>query len=192
MTLAEDILTTLDWMPGGISLYLLHRIAAPTERRYSVIRVLDELMKKDRVMCEHFFWKPWRDAELANTTSTDGPPVIGNPKYIGPVWEPAFAKCLWNKGLKIVQQYPADRYLLDIALVSEAGLKLDVEVDGRSTHCTKKGQRRCEDIVRDAALRAQGWKVLRFWVDELRVDMDGCALKVQQAWNDMMQKEKHK
>ena len=51
-------------------------------------------------------------------------------------------------------------------------LKIDIEVDG-STHLTADGRRRTSDLIRDARLRATGWKVMRVWVRDLAADFDG-------------------
>ena len=121
---------------------------------------------------------------------TDGPPVIGNRAFIGPVWEPAFAKALWEARLPVVQQYPAEQYFLDIALVSECGAhRLDVEVDGRSTHCDLFGRRKVADVIRDARLSCAGWAVKRFWVSELIENMDDCVNVVSELWNKMIRSE---
>jgi very-short-patch-repair endonuclease len=99
---------------------------------------------------------------------------------VGPVWEPALAKAMTKAGLKFHQQYPACGRFLDFALFKNE-LKLDVEVDGETYHRTGSGDRVPEDIRRDQALIANGWKVMRFWVYELREDIDGCVEKVRQA-----------
>ncbi|MEI6513835.1 MAG: DUF559 domain-containing protein, partial [bacterium] len=84
------------------------------------------------------------------------------------------------------QQYPANGYFLDIALVSPDGTKkLNVEVDRRATHCDSFGRRKMRDVLRDTRLRASGWAIQRFWATDLRADMDACTVKVEQAWNKL-------
>jgi len=100
---------------------------------------------------------------------------------IGPVWEPRFAQALRAEDLPFKQQYPACGRYLDFALIRE-GLKLDVEVDGEAYHRGLDGRRKVEDLVRDFVLIANGWKVLRFWVYELREDMASCVDKVKRIW----------
>ncbi|MBL1217363.1 MAG: DUF559 domain-containing protein [Planctomycetes bacterium] len=101
---------------------------------------------------------------------------------IGPVWEPRLAEALRRRGLPVEQQYPAAGYFLDIALL-QGEMKLDIEVDGETYHRDPvTGERRLDDVYRDAVLRALDWQVMRFWVYELRENLDGCVKRVQQAF----------
>lgn len=166
-----------------------------------MVSELSTLLLTQKVECRNTFWhlaEPFRTHSTllsaganAHGLGQDGPPVIGNPIFIGPVWEPAFAKALWNAGLKIVMQYPENGYLLDIALVSEdRACRLNVEVDGRSTHCDRRGRRKIKDVLRDAVLQQSGWIVKRFWVRELMDDMDACVSQVGQLWQELLEKER--
>ena len=100
---------------------------------------------------------------------------------IGPVWEPRFADALRDAGLPVEQQYPAGGYFLDIGLLRN-GFKLDVEVDGECHRDAVTGRRRVDDIYRDMVLQSLGWKVLRFWVYELKENFDGCVKDVCSAF----------
>ena len=100
---------------------------------------------------------------------------------VGPVWEPKLAEALEAASIPFQQQYPTCGRFLDFALI-KPGLRLDVEVDGETYHRDKQGNRVSEDIVRDQVLVADGWKVMRFWVYELREDLPGCVDKIRQAW----------
>jgi len=57
-------------------------------------------------------------------------------------------------GLKFRRQVPVGPYIVDFLCV---GARLIVEADG-SQHAESR-----RDIIRDAYLATQGWKVLRFW-----------------------------
>lgn len=103
---------------------------------------------------------------------------------VGPVWEPKLAAALREEGLPFYQQYPACGRFLDFALIRE-GLMLDVEVDGEAYHRAHHGGRKMDDLQRDLALIAGGWKVLRFWVYELREDMPRCVVKIRNHWEPM-------
>ncbi|MBE7508247.1 MAG: AAA family ATPase [Planctomycetia bacterium] len=96
---------------------------------------------------------------------------------IGPVWEPRFADVLRSANLPFEQQYPTCGYYLDFALFP-AGRKLAIEIDGETYHRAPGGGRRVDDIYRDFVLEAAGWKVLRFWVYQLKEDMDACITRV--------------
>jgi very-short-patch-repair endonuclease len=99
---------------------------------------------------------------------------------IGPVWEPKLAEALRKAGISFEQQRPECGRYLDFAIVGD-GVKLDVEVDGESFHRSSDGLRKIDDLFRDLMLIANGWKVLRFWVYQLREDMDACVQKVRAA-----------
>lgn len=118
-------------------------------------------------------WKSWREKESQ--------PVRAD--LIGPVWEPRFAGALRAAGVEYFQQYPACGFYLDFALLRE-GKKLAVEVDGETYHRDAQGNLRIEDVRRDQMLRAAGWSVLRFWVYELKDDMEACVERVKDAFRD--------
>ena len=91
---------------------------------------------------------------------------------VGPVWEPRVVEALRAKGIVLEQQEHVLSYYLDISIKGKNDLKIDIEVDG-STHLTADGRRRTSDLIRDARLRATGWKVMRVWVRDLAADFDG-------------------
>nr|WP_246161704.1 endonuclease domain-containing protein [Segnochrobactrum spirostomi] len=66
-------------------------------------------------------------------------------------------------GYKFVRQMPIGRYVADFACRER---RLIVEVDGWQ-HAESRGDR-----VRDEALRVQGYRVLRFWNDEVSREME--------------------
>ena len=110
------------------------------------------------------------------------PRIIGDPGLIGPVWEQKLADALWERNLRVVQQYPACGRWLDIALLRE-GLKLDIEVDGEC-HRSFDGSRKADDLRRDISLIANGWIVLRFWTYELRENFESCVQRIIVAWQE--------
>src|ERR1700733_11043698 len=67
-------------------------------------------------------------------------------------------------GFKFRRQVPVGPYIIDFLCV---GAKLIVEVDG-SQHAES-----VRDNVRDAYLANQGWKVLRFWNNEMLQKREG-------------------
>ena len=99
---------------------------------------------------------------------------------IGPVWEPRLASALRRAGLPFDQQYPTCGYYLDFALFANE-VKLCVEVDGDAYHRDSSGDRLLDDLYRDTILTAAGWEVIRFWVYELREDMEACVGRIQRA-----------
>lgn len=89
-------------------------------------------------------------------------------------WERRVDHALKARGLAPHPQYAIAGRRLDFALFGKTGVKLDLEVDGRRWHMTTDGTRKRSDLWRDHQLRSMGWKVRRFWVDELAKDMEGC------------------
>lgn len=88
-------------------------------------------------------------------------------------WERRMSVALEGRDLEAKPQYPVGSRRLDFALFYGA-VKLDLEVDGRKWHTGAGGERKVADRLRDRELIAMGWKVRRFWVDELAQDMEGC------------------
>jgi superfamily I DNA and/or RNA helicase/very-short-patch-repair endonuclease len=93
-------------------------------------------------------------------------------------WE----KKLYNELVKVglnpkPQRALAGRYL-DLALDEYT---LDIEVDGQAYHLNKYGERKQDDVYRDLTITSCGWRVIRFWVNELKDDMDGCIAKIRDA-----------
>jgi very-short-patch-repair endonuclease len=68
-------------------------------------------------------------------------------------------------GIKFRRQVPLGPYIVDFLCV---GAKLIVEADG-SQHAESP-----RDKARDAYLESQGWKVLRFWNNEVLQDFGAC------------------
>jgi len=70
-------------------------------------------------------------------------------------------------GAKFRRQVPIDRYFADFACVEA---KLIVELDG-GQHADQAAY----DAQRTESLRLNGWKVIRFWNNEVNEDLDGVA-----------------
>jgi very-short-patch-repair endonuclease len=86
----------------------------------------------------------------------------------------AVERKLWNAlranalGTKFRRQHPVPPFVADFACVEAA---LIVEVDG--------GQHGSErDAIRDAALQAEGWLVLRFWNNEVQENLPGVVVRI--------------
>ncbi|HSZ74293.1 MAG TPA: endonuclease domain-containing protein [Rhizomicrobium sp.] len=89
--------------------------------------------------------------------------------------EPTMAeKQLWRKlldlnrqGFHFRRQAPFRSYILDFV---EHGARIVIELDG-SQHGLPENQRR--DFVRDRLLASEGYRVLRFWNDDVYENIDG-------------------
>ncbi len=95
-------------------------------------------------------------------------------------WERKVYHALKARGLDPHPQHEIAGRRLDFALFGTNGVKLDLEVDGRKWHESPDGQRKTLDLWRDHQLKSLGWRVRRFWVDELSKDMEKCLDRVEQ------------
>ncbi len=77
------------------------------------------------------------------------------------------------QGLKFRRQHPFGKYILDFACIDA---KLAIEVDG-----SQHSELQEHDSVRTAWLTAQGWKVLRFWNNEVLQNMKGVVETIYSA-----------
>ncbi len=102
------------------------------------------------------------------------------------VWERRLYDACKKAGLSPVPQYPLAGCRLDLAF-PEA--RLDVEVDGERYHRDAAGRRKAEDLWRDMTIRATGWTPLRFWVYELRENMESCVQRIKQHIDSTLQTE---
>ena len=76
------------------------------------------------------------------------------------------------EGLKFRRQFPIDRYFVDFACVA---LKLIVEPDG-GQHADQIAY----DEERTRVLGLCGWRVLRFWNNDVLETIDGVAQAIMQ------------
>jgi very-short-patch-repair endonuclease len=86
---------------------------------------------------------------------------------------------LWNAlrnrqiaGFKFVRQEPIGRYICDFVCRAKM---LVVEADG-GQHLESK-----RDEVRDRYLREQGYRVLRFWNNDVLTNIEGVAMVIETA-----------
>tara|TARA_R110002072_G_scaffold45140_4_gene125771 strand:- start:1025 stop:4048 length:3024 start_codon:yes stop_codon:yes gene_type:complete len=89
-------------------------------------------------------------------------------------WERKVYYDLKARGLDPEPQFEIAGRRLDFALFGNTGVKLDLEIDGRHWHQDADGRRKMADHWRDHQLKSMGWRVRRFWVDELSKDMEAC------------------
>ncbi|MBX9468074.1 MAG: DUF559 domain-containing protein [Rhizobium sp.] len=95
-------------------------------------------------------------------------------------WERRVFYALKAKGLDPIPQFEIAGRRLDFALFGRGEIKLDLEIDGRHWHADTDGKRKLADHWRDKQLQSLGWRVQRFWVDELEKDLEGCIERVKQ------------
>jgi very-short-patch-repair endonuclease len=99
-------------------------------------------------------------------------------------WEEILYNALVERGLEPLPQFPVSSRRLDLALVrrDDNPIKIDIEVDG-DCHRNADGSRKIDDVWRDIQLQGMGWKVMRFWVYQLREDLDKCVEKINDYWS---------
>lgn len=88
-------------------------------------------------------------------------------------------KHLWRRirmqqmGVKFRRQHPAGAYILDFACIES---KLAVELDGG-----QHSELQARDNERTLWLESQGWKVLRFWNNEVLQDIESVLTEINGA-----------
>ncbi len=109
------------------------------------------------------------------------PPTIDRARTLR-VTRPSVQTRLWHhlrarqlEGYKFRRQHPVGNYFLDFACEE---LKLAIELDG-GQHNDPAHQR--YDATRTAALKQSGWRLLRFWNNEVMENIEGVLQVIQQA-----------
>lgn len=100
-------------------------------------------------------------------------PAVSNPERVS-AWERILYSALYNSGIKALPQYQVEKYVLDLA-VFDGDRKLNIEVDGEHYHRNWTGELCRRDQIRNHRMLELGWDVMRFWVYEVRDDLDGCV-----------------
>jgi len=121
-----------------------------------------------------------QETRVANNREA-GPeyPPVEHPELVSE-WERTLYRAMHRAGLAPVPQYEEAPYTLDFALF-HGERKLDIEVDGENYHRNWDGELCRRDQIRSRRLGDQGWDILRFWVYEIRDDLEGSLRRVQ-AW----------
>jgi very-short-patch-repair endonuclease len=99
-------------------------------------------------------------------------PSVAHPERVSD-WERVLYRAMVASGLRPVPQYSVEQYDLDFALLAD-GRKLAVEVDGERYHRSWTGELCLRDQLRNQRLIELGWDVQRFWVYEVRDELEGC------------------
>ncbi|MFM9891082.1 MAG: endonuclease domain-containing protein [Rickettsiales bacterium] len=78
-------------------------------------------------------------------------------------------------GYKFRRQFPVAGYILDFACEAE---KLAIELDGGQHNMPENIAR---DTARTAELTKSGWRVLRFWNNEVNENIEGVLTEIRHA-----------
>lgn len=106
-------------------------------------------------------------------------PTVAHPERVSD-WERVLYKALYDAGILSIPQYQEERYTLDFAVFSEDGRKLNVEVDGEHYHKDWNGELAYRDQIRNQRMYELGWDVKRFWVYQVRDNLQQCVADVQE------------
>lgn len=113
-------------------------------------------------------------------------PVVANPERVSD-WERLFYSELYRAGIRSIPQYAVEKYLLDLAVL-DGNRRLDIEIDGERYHRNWDGELSRRDQIRNQRLMELGWDVMRFWVYQVRDDLDFCISRVQGWLNEKKQR----
>jgi very-short-patch-repair endonuclease len=105
-------------------------------------------------------------------------PDVSNPEQVSE-WEHHLYEAMYAAGIRAIPQYRVEKYALDFA-VFDKGRKLDIEVDGERYHRNWSGELCRRDQLRNQRLFELGWDVRRFWVYEIRDELDQCVQRIKE------------
>jgi very-short-patch-repair endonuclease len=103
-------------------------------------------------------------------------PQVAKPELVSE-WERVFYRALYAGGVRAIPQYAVEKYLLDFAVI-DGDRRLNIEVDGERYHRAWDGELTRRDRLRNQRMMELGWDVKRFWVYQIRDQMDWCVGEV--------------
>lgn len=109
-------------------------------------------------------------------------PKVSNPEQVSE-WEHIFYTALFDQDIKSIPQYSVDKYKLDFAIIDDKRM-LDIEIDGEMYHKDWTGELCYRDQLRNQRLFELGWDVKRFWVYQIRDDLQGCINQIKDWLNN--------
>lgn len=120
-----------------------------------------------------------KEEEIKISTENLGPeyPAVVNPERVSD-WERDLYVALYKSSIKTIPQYQVEKYTLDLALFDGKRM-LDIEVDGERYHRNWTGELCRRDQIRNQRMFELGWDVKRFWVYEIRDDLNGSVKKIE-------------
>jgi very-short-patch-repair endonuclease len=113
-------------------------------------------------------------------------PEVDNPEQVSD-YERTFYTQMYLEGIKTLPQFRVEKYVLDFAIV-DGDRKLNIEVDGEKYHRNWNGELCRRDQMRNQRMYELGWDVERFWVYEIRDDLESCIKRIK-AWQNHSKKQ---
>jgi len=114
---------------------------------------------------------------IQNNITQENVQVVNNQVYKSD-WEDLFHTKLIENNINAFRQRSVDNYFLDFAIELNNGKKLNIEIDGEYYHRNWNGELALRDRLRNKRLIELGWDVMRFWVYQVRDDLDFCINRV--------------
>jgi len=111
-------------------------------------------------------------------------PVVARPESVSD-WEREFYAAAFADGIRLIPQYPIEKYIADFLLVA-GERRLVVEIDVERYHRNWTGELCRREQIRNQRLFELGYDVMRFWVYEVRDDLTGCLERLRQ-WESQAQ-----
>jgi very-short-patch-repair endonuclease len=121
-----------------------------------------------------------RDDDIESRLASVGAeyPPVARPELVSD-WEHIFYRALFAAGIRPIPQYPVEKYILDYLVVA-GDRRLAIEVDGERYHRNWTGELCRRDQIRNQRLFELGYDVRRFWVYEIRDDIQRCVRSVEE------------
>jgi very-short-patch-repair endonuclease len=98
-------------------------------------------------------------------------------------WERDFYRSAYAAGFALIPQYPIEKYVVDF-LLTDGNRQLVIEIDGERYHRNWTGELCRRDQIRNQRLIELGYDVMRFWVYEVRDDIEGCLARLKKWTNE--------
>jgi very-short-patch-repair endonuclease len=114
-----------------------------------------------------------------NRVLTPTYPTVAHPDLVSN-WEKVLYEALYAAGVRAIPQYAIDKYILDFAVIA-GERRLNVEVDGERYHKGWDGELLRRDKLRNMRMIELGWDVKRYWVYQIRDDLERCVREIK-SW----------
>jgi very-short-patch-repair endonuclease len=115
---------------------------------------------------------------IQKATSQLGPtyPNVARPEMVSD-WERDFYRAAYAAGFTLIPQYPIEKYVVDF-LLTDGNRQLVIEIDGERYHRNWTGELCRRDQIKNQRLIELGYDIMRFWVYEVRDDIEGCLARL--------------
>ena len=95
-----------------------------------------------------------------------------------------FIKMLLREGFRLMPQFQIEKFTVDFLMVAK-DRKLVIEIDGERYHRNWTNELCRRDQLRNERLFELGYDVIRFWVYEIRDDLDSCFERLKK-WREAL------